>query len=45
MDIIYTLKVSSNKRKHIYIDDVFQRTEPYYYNEIISNNEVDSNNK
>lgn len=38
MDIIYTLKTTSNKRKHIYIDEIYQKTEPYLYNEIESNN-------
>jgi hypothetical protein len=33
-DIIYSLKLTSNKRKHIYIDGVLQKTEPYFYHEI-----------
>jgi hypothetical protein len=36
-DIIYTLKVTSNKRKHIYIDQVFSNTQPYFYDEISVN--------
>lgn len=34
MNIIYTLKVTSNKRKLIYINDELIKTEPYNYNEI-----------
>nr|AQU12774.1 DNA polymerase [Thelephora ganbajun] len=34
-DIAYTLKVTSNKRQSIYVDDIFNGTEPYNYNDII----------
>lgn len=33
-DIIYTLKITSNKRKHIYVNEVFNGTKPYLYDEI-----------
>lgn len=33
-DIIYTLKITSNKRKHIYVNEVFNSTKPYLYDEI-----------
>jgi hypothetical protein len=36
-DIIYTLKVTSNKRKHIYVNEIFNNTQPYKYDEIIPN--------
>jgi hypothetical protein len=32
--IAYQLKVTSNKRKNIYLNNVFSTTKPYYYNEI-----------
>jgi hypothetical protein len=35
-DIAYTLKVTSNKRSPIYVDGIFQDTQPYHYNEIIN---------
>ena len=35
-DIIYTLKVTSNKRKHIYNNEIFSNTKPYNYDEINS---------
>lgn len=34
-DIAYTLKVTSNKRNPIYVDGVFNNTEPYHYNDVI----------
>jgi hypothetical protein len=34
-DIAYTLKVTSNKRSPIYIDNVFSNTKPFNYDEII----------
>jgi hypothetical protein len=37
-DVAYTLKVTSNKREAIYIDNVFQDTKPFYYDEINNNN-------
>jgi len=37
-DVIYTLKVTSNKRKTIYIDRVFSNTRPYLYDDIIDTN-------
>lgn len=33
-DIIYTLKITSNKRKHIYVNEVFNGTKPYLFDEI-----------
>jgi hypothetical protein len=33
-DQIYTLKATSNKREAIYVNDVFDNTKPYNYNEI-----------
>lgn len=33
-DVAYTLKVTSNKREGIYIDNVFEATKPFNYNEI-----------
>jgi DNA polymerase type B, organellar and viral len=33
-DIAYTLKVTSNKRNPIYIDNVYENTKPYNYDEI-----------
>lgn len=32
--IAYTLKTTSNKREAVYVDDIFNGTTPYYYNEI-----------
>jgi hypothetical protein len=34
-DVVYNLKVTSNKRRAIYIDGVFTNTKPYYYDELI----------
>ena len=34
-DVAYTLKVTSNKRNPVYIDNVFENTKPYHYNKII----------
>jgi len=34
-DVAYTLKVTSNKREPIYVDNIFTNTKPYYYDEII----------
>ena len=33
-EIAYTLKTTSNKRQAIYIDNVFENTEPFYYDNI-----------
>jgi len=33
-DVAYTLKVTSNKRQAIYIDNIFEGTKPYYYDKI-----------
>lgn len=33
-EIVYTLKVTTNKREAIYIDGVYENTRPYYYDEI-----------
>jgi hypothetical protein len=33
--IAYTLKVTSNKRKAVYVDDIYNNTKPYYYDEIV----------
>jgi hypothetical protein len=35
-DIIYTLKVTSNKRQHVYIDNVFSNTKPLNYDDLTS---------
>jgi hypothetical protein len=37
-DLLYNLKVTSNKREAIYVDNIFHNTEPFYYDEIIKNN-------
>jgi len=37
-EVAYTLKVTSNKRNPIYIDNVFENTKPFYYDEIENNN-------
>ena len=37
-EIAYTLKVTSNKRKAIYEEGVFNNTKPFYYKEIFKNN-------
>ena len=38
--VAYELKVTSTKRKAIYVNGVFTATEPYFYNEIeVKNNE------
>jgi len=34
-DVIYTLKVNSNKRFNIYKDNIFNDTRPYFYDEIM----------
>ena len=36
-DLIYTLKITSNKRNHIYINEIFSNTQPYSYDEISNN--------
>jgi hypothetical protein len=33
-DIAYTLKVTSNKRHAVYVDGIYEKTVPYYYDEI-----------
>src|ERR1700753_46407 len=33
-DVAYNLKVTSNKRENIYIDNIFEGTKPYYYDKI-----------
>jgi len=33
-DVAYTLKVTSNKRKSIYIDNIFSNTEPFNYDDV-----------
>ena len=38
--IAYTLKVTSNKRKIIYEEGVFNNTKPFYYKEIFLNNNL-----
>ena len=40
-DIAYTLKATSNKRRPVYVDGIYEDTTPYFYNEI----EVVKNNK
>ena len=35
-DVAYNLKTTSNKRQTIYVNDVFEYTKPYNYNDIIS---------
>ena len=37
-EVAYTLKVTSNKRRAIYISDVFENTKPFYYDELDNNN-------
>lgn len=38
-DVLYNLKITSNKRKAIYnVDKVFSRTEPLHYDELINKN-------
>jgi DNA polymerase type B, organellar and viral len=34
-EVAYTLKVTSNKREAIYVDNVFTDTKPFYYDELI----------
>ena len=34
-EVAYTLKVTSNKRKPVYVNNVFENTKPYNYDEII----------
>jgi len=36
-DVAYTLKVTSNKRSAIYIDNIFTATKPYYYDDLLNN--------
>jgi DNA polymerase type B, organellar and viral len=38
-DIVYTLKVTSNKRKSIYVNNIFENTEPFHYDEITNKND------
>ena len=33
-DVAYTLKCTSNKRQAIYIEGIFENTEPYNYDDI-----------
>jgi hypothetical protein len=35
-DVAYTLKVTSNKRAPIYIDNIFENTKPFYYDELLN---------
>jgi hypothetical protein len=35
-DVLYNLKVTSNKRNTIYVDNIFTNTEPLHYDEIIN---------
>jgi hypothetical protein len=35
-DVAYTLKVTSNKRQAVYIDNVFSNTKPFQYDEIVN---------
>ena len=37
-DMIYTLRVTSNKRRAVFIKGVFEKTQPYNYDDISSNN-------
>ena len=37
-EVAYTLKSTSNKRRSIYIENIFSNTKPYNYNEINNNN-------
>jgi len=37
-EVAYTLKVTSNKRNPVYINNIFSNTKPYNYNEINNNN-------
>jgi len=34
-DLAYNLKVTANKRENIYIDDIFENTKPYNFNDLI----------
>jgi hypothetical protein len=34
-DVAYTLKTTSNKRAPVYIDNVFEGTKPFNYDDII----------
>jgi len=43
-EVAYTLKVTSNKRKAIYIDNIFNNTEPFNYDEITSSNNSNNEN-
>jgi hypothetical protein len=33
--VAYTLKVTSNKRESVYVDDIFNSTKPFYYGDLI----------
>jgi len=33
-DVAYTLKATSNKRQSIFIDGIYEKTTPYFYDEI-----------
>jgi hypothetical protein len=35
-DVLYNLKVTSNKRNAIYVDGVFNSTEPVNYDDLIT---------
>jgi hypothetical protein len=35
-DLLYNLKVTSNKREAIYVDNIFHNTDPLHYDEIIN---------
>jgi hypothetical protein len=37
-EIAYALKVTSNKRSPIYIDNIYYNTKPFFYDELISKN-------
>jgi len=34
-DVLYNLKVTTNKRRAVYVDNIFNSTEPLYYDDII----------
>lgn len=42
-EVAYTLKVTSNKRDPIYIDNIFHNTRPFNYEELNNNNNNKSN--
>ena len=33
--VVYTLKITDNKREAVYVNDIFENTRPFYYDEII----------